>query len=317
MPASVVVKSVRITFVPPLQPLQHRSALNQMLRSSTRLFTAVRAPAAVDLNFVTHAPSPVPSANGASPISLRAPLVVFHGLLGSASNWRLLTRFPALTRDRHVIFAELRNHGTSPHADDMSWHALAADTVRLLDRIGADRCALLGHSLGGKMAMATALLHPSRIERLVVADIAPTHYESRTNDQWGSVTRVVRALAALPVSEVRDRAHADQLLAASIDDKGLRQFVLQNLQPPATPGAQWTLRCNIQALQRAMPDFATFPFDPSASRFEAPALFLSGSLSKYLTAEHRPRVREFFPAAQFDQVEGAGTHMWPVPVALT
>jgi pimeloyl-ACP methyl ester carboxylesterase len=105
---------------------------------------------------------------------------------------------------------------------------------------------------------------------------------------------------------VRDRAHADQLLAASIDDKGLRQFVLQNLQPPATPGAQWTLRCNIQALQRAMPDFATFPFDPSASRFEAPALFVSGSLSKYLTAEHRPRVREFFPAAQFDQVEGAG-----------
>jgi pimeloyl-ACP methyl ester carboxylesterase len=180
----------------------------QMLRSSARLFTASRTAAAVDLNFVSHAPSP-----GASPTPLRAPLVVFHGLLGSASNWRLLTRFPALTRDRHVIFAELRNHGTSPHADDMSWHALAADAVRLLDRIGADRCALLGHSLGGKMAMAAALLYPTRIERLVVADIAPTHYESHTNEQWGSVSRVVRALAALPVGEVRDRASGTQTFA--------------------------------------------------------------------------------------------------------
>ena len=126
---------------------------------------------AVHLHAVRHAATN-PLAGQSTP-----PLVVFHGLLGAASNWRLITRYPAIMAHRDVILAELRNHGQSAHADDMQWESLAADTVQLLDRLQINQCALLGHSLGGKMAMATSLLHPARVAKLVRG--RPIRFKSR------------------------------------------------------------------------------------------------------------------------------------------
>jgi pimeloyl-ACP methyl ester carboxylesterase len=253
----------------------------------------------LDLNFTQHLP-----AHASGP--LKEPLLVFHGLLGAASNWRLITRFPSVFQNRALVLGELRNHGGSPHSDDMSWQAMAQDTVRLLDRLQVEKCVLLGHSLGGKMAMATALLHPDRVAKLIVADISPTHYEERSNSSWSSVIKVVEALKSLDVAQVRDRTHADTMLAASIVDKGLRQFVLQNLQPPQEGQSSWSLRCNINTLHKSMGQFATFPFDPEQYSFKGPSLFISGALSSYLTPKHHPRVLQFFPAAQFESVPGAG-----------
>lgn len=150
-------------------------------------------------------------------------------------------------------------------------------------------------------------MHHAALYSQIVADIAPTHYDAHNHPSWSSVTRVVDALHALPVASIRDRAHADALLAAAgIDDRGLRQFVLQNLQPPAHVGHAWSLRCNIDALCRSMSSFATFPFDAQRTTFVRPAQFIAGGQSSYLQPQHYARIRALFPAAEFEVIANAG-----------
>ncbi|HEY5719706.1 MAG TPA: alpha/beta fold hydrolase, partial [Gammaproteobacteria bacterium] len=149
-----------------------------------------------------------------------APLLVLHGLFGSSSNWARLAR--GLAAEFRVICADLRNHGRSPHAAGMSYPQMAADVVALLDRLRLDRVALLGHSMGGKVAMQVALNQPERVSRLLVADIAPRAYR-------GNQAIVLEALEALHLDSLASRREADERLAAQVPETGVRAFLLTNL----------------------------------------------------------------------------------------
>lgn len=222
------------------------------------------------------------------------PVVILHGLFGSARNWGTIAR--RLAKSRRVVALDLRNHGGSPWAEAMSYGAMAADVGATLDGLGIARCSLIGHSMGGKVAMATALVHTAQVERLVVVDIAPVAYGAA---QLG----YVRAMRTLDLGMVGRRADADAALAAAVPNAAERAFLLQNLVFDAA-GARWQL--NLPAIETAMADLAGFPDFAPAAAYRGPALFVAGGRSDYVLPPQEPAIRRFFPNARIARIADAG-----------
>lgn len=233
-----------------------------------------------------------------------APVLVLHGLLGSAINWR--TTAPKLTQRRRLLSLDVRNHGASPHTDDMRFASCAADVIALMDAKKIKHAVLLGHSLGGKIAMACALLHPERIAAVVSVDMAPFRYEMGA-EGWKGVRHIVAAAASVPLEEMRSRADVDAFLKPLIADFTTRAFVLQSIVVDTTTDAngervqtvRW--RCNLPALAAALPSMAEFdprlPSGAAPAPFKGPALFVGGGRSSYLTKHQQPAVLHYFPRA--------------------
>jgi esterase len=221
----------------------------------------------------------------------RPALLIAHGLFGSARNWGVVARRLADRRD--VLTVDMRNHGTSPRAPNQSYPDMAAD---LAEVIGAHDHPMdvLGHSMGGKAAMQLALTHGALIRRLIVADIAPVAY---SHDQ----SPHIHAMRSLDLAGLSTRGEADRRLSASIPDPALRAFFLQSLDLKANPPA-W--RLNLDVLEVEMPRIVGWP--GTQGRFDGPTLFLTGSESTYVKAEHRDTIRALFPAARFAKLLGAG-----------
>ncbi len=223
------------------------------------------------------------------------PLVILHGLFGSARNWQSVAR--QLAPEYRVIAADLRNHGRSPHAPSMNYRALTDDVCRLCDRLDLGAVTLLGHSMGGKVAMTLALMAPVRVARLVVVDIAPT----ATADIH---TQLIDTLLALPLGDIKRRVDAEQRLATAVPDRELRLFLLQNLQP-GPDGSRW--RVNLPALRQEMATLvAALPVD---GRYPGPAHFIRGARSDRITEAEWPAIRALFPRCRLHTVENGGH--WP------
>jgi len=220
------------------------------------------------------------------------PLVLLHGLFGSARNFAAVQR--RLAQRHRVIALDLRNHGASPHDPDMRYAVMAEDVQATLAQRGALPATLLGHSMGGKVAMAAALARPDAVARLIVADIAPVPYPPQ-------IGRLVAAMAALPLSPGMRRAQADAALALAVPDAAVRAFLLQNLQPGAAPA--W--RIGLREIAAALPDIVGWQA-PQRARYAGPTLFIAGAASDYIRPEHRPAIRALFPAARFVTLKHAG-----------
>ena len=222
------------------------------------------------------------------------PLVVLPGLFGSARNWGAIGK--RLAAKRRVLAMDLRNHGASPRAEAMDYASMAADVEETMAAAGAVPASVLGHSMGGKAAMALALSRPEAVSRLLVADIAPVPYPPRQ-------ARIVAAMRAVPLRPGLARREADAALAAEgVQDAATRAFLLQNLRFEGDAPA-W--RCGLDEIAAAMAGIEGFP-EFGGARYEGPALFLLGERSDYVQPEHRPRIRELFPAARFLTLRGTG-----------
>ena len=219
------------------------------------------------------------------------PVVLLHGLFGAARNFGAVQR--ALTPRFRVLALDARNHGTSPHAPDMRYATLATDVRDTLAARGVTRAAVIGHSMGGKTAMALALLWPDQVARLLVADIAPVPYRHGNTD-------VAAALRAIPLSSALTRAQAEAALAKAVPDAAVRAFLLQNLRLGAEAG--W--RIGLDDIAAAIPDLEGW--ETLAGPYEGPALFVSGARSDYVLPEHRPAIRALFPESRFVSVKNAG-----------
>ena len=219
------------------------------------------------------------------------PLVVAHGLFGSARNWGAIAR--RLEDRSEVISVDLRNHGDSPHDPDHGYDALAADLAEVIEAHGG-RADLLGHSMGGKAAMVLALTAPSHVERLIVADIAPAAY---AHSQIGHV----RTLQDLDLAGVTRRSEADRALTEAMEDRSLRAFLLQSLAIDEE-GARWKL--NLGALADKMPRIMGFPDLDGC--FEGRTLFVTGARSDYVAPAHEERIRALFPNAEHVAIPDAG-----------
>ncbi len=220
----------------------------------------------------------------------RPPLVIVHGLYGSARNWGVIAK--RLSDDRQVIAVDLRNHGDSPWTDSHSYPDMAADLADVIDCHGG-RADVMGHSMGGKAAMVLALLHPERVCRLVVADISPVAYD---HDQ----IQHIRAMQAVDLDRIERRSDAVAQLAARVPDTALQAFFTQSLDV-----AQKRWKLNLDLLASEMPGILGFP--EIDAQFTGPTLFLSGADSDYVLPAHRPAIRTLFPTARFARIPGT-TH---------
>ncbi len=220
-------------------------------------------------------------------------VIVLHGLFGLSANLGPLAR--ELARDYRVLVPDLRNHGRSFHAAEMNYPLMAADVVRLMDTDGIARAALIGHSMGGKVAMQAALDHPGRIERLLVADIAPIDYQPHHG-------RLLVALREAAEDFLADRNRTRQILEAHIDEPGVVALMLMNRA--RSDDGSWHWRFNLEAIER---DYAQILAAPhSDASYPGPVLFLKGELSEYILPSHLEPTRRLFPGARLKVIAGAG-----------
>lgn len=221
------------------------------------------------------------------------PLLILHGLFGSGSNWGSHAKWLAQQFD--VILPDLRNHGRSFHAPDMTYPVMANDVQQLLDALELESVVLVGHSMGGKTAMTLALQAPQRVRALVVADIAPVAYQHNSNRP------LITAMQQLDLSQVHSRADASNALAEAIPSLPVRQFLLTNLQREAD-GYRWRIPLDTLAAQLAtLEDFPDF-----TARYEQPTLFLYGEASDYVTPAAREPILRYFPQARLRGIPDAG-----------
>jgi len=226
----------------------------------------------------------------------KPPLVVLHGLLGSARNWQSAGR--DLAADFHVCALDLRNHGESFHAREVSYAIMADDVVAWLEARGLERVHLLGHSMGGKVAMVLACRHPDRVARLVAVDIAPKAYPK-------SHGREFEAMNSLDVGALISRADAERQIEPAVPDWGLRQFLLSNLERRKDgAGFRWTI--NLAGLTAALPTLEA-EFLAAADRFASEVLFVLGGKSRYFVrGEDEALVARHFPGARYATIAESG-----------
>jgi esterase len=221
------------------------------------------------------------------------PMVILHGLFGSAQNWHSTAE--RLAANYRAFACDLRNHGASPWAASMSFPEMADDLQALVEEKGLAPAVVLGHSVGGKTAMLTALKHPDLLDALIVVDIAPVAYEEPFTDY-------IRAMQAIDLARVGRKSEVDQALADVVPDTATRLFLLQNLEE-RDGGFAW--RLNLEAIAANMPALLDFP-DVSALEYQGRALFVSGARSDYIGRIYHNQIYELFPQAEFALIEGAG-----------
>jgi len=223
------------------------------------------------------------------------PLIILHGLFGWKRNWANIAK--TLSDDYRVFTLDLRNHGQSPHAPEMSYDAMAADVARFIRAHDLGPVPLLGHSMGGKASMVLALREPSLIERLLVLDISPIPYDRDYDDY-------IAAMRHADLSSASSRAEVDAIMKVEFPDRAIRTFLMQNLLKTSSGLYGW--RVNIDAIEAHMDDIMGFPEVDSDDAYEGPTLFLGGGQSDYITLAHQAEIDRLFPLADLDIIDDAG-----------
>lgn len=221
------------------------------------------------------------------------PLLLLHGLLGSHQN--LLPASRQFAEHFQVFAIDQRNHGHSPHHDEMNYPAMADDIARFMDTHGLASAHVLGHSMGGKTAMQFALNHADRVRKLIVVDMAPRAYGPR-------FANLLQALRELHPERFTTRHEADVALAPRVPEASLRQFLLKNLKHDGQGGFCWRIHLeaiadNYDHLRQAI--HATAPFTGKT-------LFLLGGNSDYVTETDQNAIKELFAEVRFESIPGAG-----------
>ena len=216
------------------------------------------------------------------------PVVLLHGLFGNLDNLSGLAR--GLKDDCRLVQMDLRNHGLSPRNERMDYQAMAEDVLETLDNEGIDRFSVIGHSMGGKVAMALTSLAPERIEQVVVIDIAPVAYPERRHDA------IFAALKAVTDAGITVRSDAATLMRATLEEEGVSQFLLKSFHQ-----GEW--RFNVPVLWECYNRIIGWQPLPAGSQ---PILFIRGELSPYLADEYRDALLAQFPQARAHVVTGAG-----------
>ncbi len=219
-------------------------------------------------------------------------VVLIHGLFGSLSNLGLLAR--DLVKDHSVISIDLRNHGLSFHSDNHTYTDMARDVVELLDHLNLESSIIVGHSMGGKVAMKLADIAPQLVKQLVVLDMAPVAYTTNRHDN------VFNGLLAVMEQEPTNRQQAMDILAQHIEIDGVRQFLSKSLYKE---GNKMAWRFNVKSL---LSNYAEIIGWQEITPTEIPTLFVKGGDSDYLMPEHQPAIQKQFKRAKAHIIANTG-----------
>jgi esterase len=219
------------------------------------------------------------------------PLIILHGFFASSRNWRQIAE--KLSDQFHVYVPDMRNHGASPHHPAMDYPSMAGDLKMFIERHGLKNANLLGHSMGGKVAMWFALNYPGLVNKLIIADIAPVTYSHSFN-------RTIQALKALPLAELTSRKQAEFRLAEELPDPSYRQFLLQNL---VLSEGRYRWRINLDVFYNMAPNITAFPDTDQLAPYKGKVLFIAGENSDFVNMEE---IAPLFPTAILSIIPDAG-----------
>lgn len=219
-------------------------------------------------------------------------VIILHGLLGSLDNWQTIAK--QLSQQHQVYIIDQRNHGRSPHTDDMNYELLAQDMVEFCAQHQIFKASFMGHSMGGKVVMLLALLHPNLIEKLIVIDVAPAFYN-------GGHETILFAMAEAPLRATQNREDIDKFLEPRIPDFGVRQFIMKNLTRDENGHFIW--KCNFESLithYRILMDFPTVD-----KQYTKQTYFLKGELSNYINQDNWGACDQYFPQNKIIEIKNA------------
>eukprot|EP00871_Galdieria_phlegrea_P004475 jgi/Galph1/5028/GphlegSOOS_G3659.1 len=235
------------------------------------------------------------------------PVVVLHGVLASGNTYRSVLKRDDFAPEREIYAVDLRNHGSSPHVQEMSYEAMIRDVKCFLEDNGITKACILGHSMGGKVGMLMALEYPELVSELVVVDCAPVTYEKQTNDKSSS-TEAVFAMSRIRPHQCKTRGEIDKALEQEgILSERVRQFVMTNLVPDDEKPGYYKWRVNLPALTDSMDAMLGFPQVSSNDKvYHGPTLFVKGENSHYITDQYKPVIQSYFPKAIIRSIAQTG-----------
>jgi esterase len=212
-------------------------------------------------------------------------LIILHGLFGSSDNLGRIAN--ELAKDYQVHALDLRNHGQSFHTEEMSYALMANDVIHYMDEEHLDRVTILGHSMGGKVAMNLALIHPKRIDKVIVADIAPITYPPHHNE-------IFKGLLAVDFEQDKTRSAIDKRLAEYIDTPSVRQFLMKNLEQSDHQQFRWKI--NLSAIYK---NYSKILAGLSHNEpYLGKVLFIGGGLSDYIKPAYKQQTLRLFPKTE-------------------
>ncbi|RNI30234.1 alpha/beta fold hydrolase [Rufibacter immobilis] len=222
------------------------------------------------------------------------PLLILHGLFGTLDNWQTLGRQFAETFNVYLL--DLRNHGRSPHSQEFSYQLMTDDLLEFIEQHQLQDAMIIGHSMGGKVAMNFALQHPDKLAKLLVADIAPKAYPPHHDE-------IIAGFRSIDLNSLQSRQEADAQLAQKVDDVGTRLFLLKNLYRTDDNSFAW--RLNLDAIEQNLDKI--LGNIESDTPFTKPTLFLRGGNSRYIKPEQdMAQIQALFPGAAIETIENAG-----------
>ncbi|MFP4059807.1 MAG: alpha/beta fold hydrolase [Bacteroidales bacterium] len=237
------------------------------------------------------------------------PVIILHGLYGSSDNWFSFSR-DLSDLGYAVYIPDARNHGESSHSEEHSYEAMRDDIKEFMQKQEIEKAYLIGHSMGGKTAISFAMEYPEMLKGLAVIDIAPRSYSEKSRDASAlpSHGEILEAMDLLPLSSIRTREEADEVLAGKIKSKRIRQFLLKNLKRKSMDSFEWGL--NVKGLKKnlskIMEGMNQPDNRPSNGISGFPVLFVKGSESPYIREDDYDLIKELFPVAVIETIPGAG-----------
>jgi esterase len=234
------------------------------------------------------------------------PIVILHGLYGSSDNWYTIGR--ALADKYEVFIPDQRNHGNSPHSPQHDYNAMSDDLNDFFIQHNLKRAVILGHSMGGKTALAFGLKYPEKVEKMIIVDISPFGYDETSAPEVISHEQIMRSLMALQPETLKGRQDADNRLQNQIRSEPVRQFLLKNLKRDSEGIFYWTM--NLPVLQQHLPEIYATILPSEQTRPgdipDFPLMFIKGENSGYLRKEEFDNIRHYFPHAELAEIAGAG-----------
>lgn len=223
------------------------------------------------------------------------PIIILHGLFGISDNWVSYARRIAM-EGFEVFVVDQRNHGQSPHSDSFNYLALTDDLFDFIDDQEIEDPILIGHSMGGKVAMRFSLENPHLVKKLVVVDITLKAYGPRDNHK-----QIIRAMRSVNLNKVNSRSEIEQLLEKHIPEIRIRQFIMKNIHRVEKDKFEW--RINIKGIEPNLNQM--FDAIDTIVKYEKPTLFIKGGASDYIRLEDFPQIRYNFPNAEIVTIPGA------------
>ena len=220
------------------------------------------------------------------------PLLILHGLFGISDNWLSIAKELAAANEVYTL--DLRNHGRSPHTENFSYSDMVEDIYEFITDLNLRKISILGHSMGGKVAMNFALEYPHRLDHLIIVDIAPREYPVFHQT-------IIQGLLNIPVNRIQSRKEADRILSDYVKNIRIRQFLLKNLYRQDDGAFRW--RINLPVIADRLPDIGQGL--SKQGKIDTPALFIRGEESDYITESDIPNIKIIFPQSQVLTIPGA------------